>query len=376
MRRRDFIKLAANIGVVVAIPSTQRSSETVWSNQAPTFITFPPGVTTGKRLTINENGIFAYNASNEITFEVDVSTTSELLAPFIVIADPSRSTYSSGIIERSLPISGFIGSGILIQGRISQNGINTNYANVLFQDGKAGHSVGANQDGATSVIGNIATDAGSTGDESFIAQYDDNLSTDAKVIELTVESNSPNTFDTGIMVRDPVLPANLQSLVTSKNSPAVNHDRLQIGPGLPGGYYYAEATIVSVPGIPNNAFTLVPINNVPVCYTNLNSGNAYLPNPWTCLETGLYLFEFHLKFVNSLPAGATMELAICRGALSFNNFIGFYGSTNTVNGVGNASALKKINAGETIAFYAYQNSGTAQTIVNDDVTGISIYKML
>lgn len=346
----------------------------MWSNQAPTFITFPPGVTTGKRLTINENGIFAYNASNEITFEVDVSTTSELLAPFIVIADPSRSTYSSGIIERSLPISGFIGSGILIQGRISQNGINTNYANVLFQDGKAGHSVGANQDGATSVIGNIATDAGSTGDESFIAQYDDNLSTDAKVIELTVESNSPNTFDTGIMVRDPVLPANLQSLVTSKNS--ATHDRLQIGPGLPGGYYYAEAVLTTAPNIPSGVVTLLGINNVVNCYTNLNGGNPYLPNPWICLESGIYDFTLKLLFTNWL-ANSEFKAMIINGALISNNVIAVYDATPPSVGEGTVSCKKFINAGESIGFYVYQNTGTARTLATTtNANYISIYKCL
>lgn len=48
----------------------------VWSNQAPSSLVFPPGATTGERIVIgfdstqNAEGIFAYNASNQLIFSL------------------------------------------------------------------------------------------------------------------------------------------------------------------------------------------------------------------------------------------------------------------------------------------------------------------
>lgn len=42
----------------------------VWSNQAPTSLTFPPGATTGARITIDQNGIRVFDATGALILEI------------------------------------------------------------------------------------------------------------------------------------------------------------------------------------------------------------------------------------------------------------------------------------------------------------------
>ncbi len=72
MQRREFVQLGLIILAAAAIPNG--SPVMVWSNQAPTSITFPPGAGPGTaRLVIDANGIRAYDVAGDITFDIDVS---------------------------------------------------------------------------------------------------------------------------------------------------------------------------------------------------------------------------------------------------------------------------------------------------------------
>jgi len=130
MQRREFMQLALTIVVLTAIPSSAEKlpSPMVWSNQAPTSITFAPGATTGQRLVIDATGITAYDNSNNVIFKVAVGSSSgAFVQNFAIInsldniiaqlfANPANSTKLVFQFTDQLNIIGQAGPGVLILG--------------------------------------------------------------------------------------------------------------------------------------------------------------------------------------------------------------------------------------------------------------------
>jgi len=66
--------LAGLAGAAAPKPKPRKAPPVVWSNQASDTLTFPPGATTGQRITIDANGIRAYDTSNHLVWELDATT--------------------------------------------------------------------------------------------------------------------------------------------------------------------------------------------------------------------------------------------------------------------------------------------------------------
>lgn len=74
----------------------------VWSNQAPTSLTFPPGATTGERVVIDDSGIKAYDTNGELYFSLDADTPSNS-----EIIMPPGATTGTRVVLNELGLTGY-----------------------------------------------------------------------------------------------------------------------------------------------------------------------------------------------------------------------------------------------------------------------------
>lgn len=75
----------------------------VWSNQAPTSLTFPPGATTGQRITIDQNGLLGFDSANHLIFAITSLTNTQLEAQYDCSEAPvvitTNGYYPTGTVE-------------------------------------------------------------------------------------------------------------------------------------------------------------------------------------------------------------------------------------------------------------------------------------
>lgn len=348
----------------------------VWSNQAPTEITFPPGAISGARITINSNGIFEYDSDGNLAIELAYSypytdvTGHTSYYPALAIGNGST---EPTIVLQSVDRAGIFyfdpNDGFNFGGEISVSNAPT-----------AGDQAFMSIQGPGPVRGGLWGDD-SGADLIFTAGSQDGTQPPLFRIEFVERNTAWDPIH--IDVTDYTNNVNRIWLHTyQQGSPGANIDvmKLQIGNGLPGMYYYDRVQMSSTQVITAN--TSIQLTN----FTLLKSYSDYPPpssdigywqflsnGTWYCVEAGIYSVVMNPRLL-AVPAGFTGFYC----TIQKNGFLLLESGSAAIAGSASIPCYD-FAVGDTLTFLVAMlaNSGTSEKLdTTNDRSCIAIRRML
>lgn len=287
------------LGLILSATLNWKDVIMVWSNQAPTYLIFPPGATSGERLVIDESGIKAYDANGNLYVDIDANNPLNFAITMppgynpsgqrLTITPAGINAYNStndNILQIETGVSGQLGAQIL--NLLNANGTHTS----------------ASIEGGTYV-----TDGAG----------------------LTVLGGG------GIIV-----------LGTSG-------DTIQFGSnGLPGGYYWENIAFNPTEVFTNNAYVKGSNFSSKKIISDYGSAWNLTTGTWTCPAASTYQCVIQSVFNYSGTSSTRCGILVERNAVST-----YYQDTVSVNGNISLVLDDYFNQGDILTVWLFQNSGAS-----------------